>query len=748
MSSAASHTPAYAPVDLSTCDREPIHVPGAIQPHGVLLALDEALRPVVVSSNVGELLGTSREEALGADLERLLGEDAARQVRIRVEEWAPREPLILVLPRELGGSLGGSEVDLSLHRSGDLVVLEVETLGRPRSTLLSYQSARAAMARLASWHRVDGLLSQLAVEIRSLTGFDRVMVYRFDRNWNGEVVAEERREDLNAYLGLHYPATDIPAQARRLYTINWTRLIADVDYQPVHLHPVLVPGTGEPLDLTHSTLRSVSPIHLEYLENMGVTSSMSISIVIDGQLWGLVACHHYAGPHRPSQDARSAAEFLGQVASAQIAELERAEAREDALSSQGRVNRITARVSASEQSPVERVVADPELLELCRATGVAVCYNDKVTTRGQVPDEAAIRRIAQRLLSEPYGEPTGSESLSELDPALGLVSDVAAGALGIGSSPDSWILWLRAELPEIVDWGGDPHNKEISQAEGEEVRLSPRKSFDLWREVVRGRTAPWEPWELDAARSLRTFLNGLILQRSREQIAVAESLQRTVLPQTVPQFPGLDLAVRYESASSYQLGGDWWDAVRFGDGRIAFVVGDVAGHGVGAVGAMTQMRAALRAHLHGGADAGHALDQLDEMVVDLLPDQVATAVVAVFDPATGQVELSSAGHTAPLVFGPDGVREVDVPSRPLLGVGAGHGRAARVALHPGETLVLYTDGLVERRGDDSPDAASKLRELGVAGPGQESLDEWASRLITSVPGAGDDDTTVLALTRR
>nr|WP_272917646.1 PP2C family protein-serine/threonine phosphatase [Nocardioides flavescens] len=241
-------------------------------------------------------------------------------------------------------------------------------------------------------------------------------------------------------------------------------------------------------------------------------------------------------------------------------------------------------------------------------------------------------------------------------------------------------------------------------------------------------------------------MNGLILQRSREQIAVAESLQRTVLPQTVPQFPGLELAVRYESASSYQLGGDWWDAVRFGDGRIAFVVGDVAGHGVEAVGAMTQMRAALRAHLHGGADAGHALDQLDEMVVDLLPDQVATAVVAVLDPRTGLVELSSAGHTAPLVFGPDGVREVDVPSRPLLGVGAGHGRAAQVELRPGETLVLYTDGLVERRGDDAVDASSKLRELGVTGPGGQPLEDWAAHLITSVPGAGDDDTTVLALT--
>ena len=747
MSSAASHTPAYAEVDLTTCEREPIHVPGAIQPHGVLLALDEDLRPAMVSTNVGAMLGTPTEEAIGADLEVLLGDHVAGKVRERIAQWAPGEPLILTLPRELAGSLAGIEVDLTLHRSGERTVLEIEVLGRPRSTLLSYQSARAAMARLASWHRIEGLLSQLAVEIRSLTGFDRVMVYRFDRQWNGEVVAEEKLADLNPFLGLRYPATDIPAQARRLYTINWTRLIADVDYEPVHLHPVADPATDAPLDLTHSTLRSVSPIHLEYLTTMGVTSSMSISIVIDGQLWGLVACHHYSGPHRPSQDARSAAEFLGQVASAQINELERAEAREDALAVQGRLARVTARTAASQDSPPSQLVADPELMDLCRATGLALCHNGELMTSGEVPDAAVLQHIVETLLPSTYGEPFSSECLTELDPSLGRVADVAAGALAIGSDEENWILWLRAELPEIVEWGGDPRNKEIKAAEGDHVRISPRKSFDLWREVVRGRTAPWERWELDVAASLHTFTTALLLQRSREQIAVAESLQRTVLPQEVPHFEGVDLAVRYESASTYRLGGDWWDAVRLSDGRLAFVVGDVAGHGVGAVGAMTQMRAALRAQLHGGATAARSLDLLDALVIDLVPDQVATAVVAVVEPGTRTVELSSAGHPWPMVFGPDGaLREVEVPSRPLLGVGAGHGSSVRLELGPQDVLVLFTDGLVERRGDDAPSSADTVREAGVRGPQPgQSLQDWATSLLGAVPGAGDDDTTVLAL---
>lgn len=739
----ASHTPAYE-VDLSTCDREPIHVPGAIQPHGVLMALDADQRVVMVSANVGLMLGTSVEHAIGATPRDLLGAAAAERIAERILDWTPAEPLILFLPGDLGGVLAGEEVDIALHRSGERIVVEVETLGRPRAVMLSYQSARSAMARLAAWQRIDGLVNQLAREVRELTEFDRVMVYRFDRSWNGEVIAEERREDLNAFLGLHYPATDIPAQARRLYTVNWTRLIADVDYAPVHLEPVLDPGTSAPLDLTHSGLRSVSPIHVEYLQNMGVTASMSISLVVDGQLWGLVACHHYSGPHRPSRDARSAAEFLGQVASSQIADLERADAREDALAAQSTLARVSARLTASPESPVAQLLADPEVLTMVRATGAAVCYDDEITTVGDVPDESALRRIADKLLGEPYGEPAASDSLPDLDPALGLVADVAAGVLGIGSGPDSWILWLRAELPEVVDWGGDPHNKELYAAEGEEVRLSPRKSFDLWREIVRGHSAEWEPWELDVARSLRTFMNGLLLQRSREQIAVAESLQRTVLAQEAPQFDGLEVEVRYESASSYRLGGDWWDALRLDDDRVAFVVGDVAGHGVSAVGAMTQLRAALRANLHAGATACHSLDLLDSLVVELLPEQVATAIVAVVDARSGTVEVCSAGHPPPLLSSGSHIRELDVPTRPLLGVGAGVSRASTFDLVPGDNLVLYTDGLVERRDDDVTSAVERLDRSGFE-PVEAPLEAWADRLLDGLPGSGDDDTTILAV---
>ena len=171
------------------------------------------------------------------------------------------------------------------------------------------------MTHLAATTTVAGLAQALAAQIRNLTGHDRVMVYRFDQDWNGEVIAEDRREDLEPFLGLHYPASDIPAQARRLYATSWTRVIADVAYEPSPLVPAATAGPAEPLDLSLAVLRSVSPIHIEYLTNMGVRASMSVSLIQDGRLWGLVACHHYSGPRCPSHDARSAAEFVGQAAS-------------------------------------------------------------------------------------------------------------------------------------------------------------------------------------------------------------------------------------------------------------------------------------------------------------------------------------------------------------------------------------------------------------------------------------------------
>lgn len=738
------HTPSYGEVDLTTCDREPIHIPGAIQPHGVLVAVDAEHRVRMVSANCALLLGVAAPDALGRALSDVAGPTVAAAVAEREAVGLPDTPLVLTLDDlPAGATLAGADVDVRAHRSDERLVVELEPVADTERTALSYHSARGAMARMARAGDVHELAEALAREVRELTAFDRVMVYRFDADWNGEVIAEERRPDLNPFLGLHYPATDIPAQARRLYTVNWTRLIADIGYDPVPLHPVFDPETGAPLDLSFSTLRSVSPIHVEYLSNMGVTASMSVSIVVEDRLWGLIACHHYSGPHRPSQDARAAAEFLGQVASQVVLDRERADDREAALDTQATMAGLTARISASTRSPLESLIDDPELLRLMDAHGAALCFDDVLTTRGTVVDHATLHRIAAALES-PLSYATSTDRIGTLLPDLADRPE-AAGVLRIGSAPDRWLLWLRPEQEQVVDWGGDPTNKLISASEGPEVRLSPRKSFEKWRQVVRGRSLPWTSWQLAAADALGKHMTGLLLMRSREQIAMAESLQRSVVLDRPPVVDGIELAARYQPATSYQLGGDWWDAFELPDGRIALAVGDVAGHGVSAASAMTQLRTALRAYLFEGHGPAACLDQLDRLMDGLLDQRIATAAVAILDPTTGRVAIASAGHPPPLLLDGDDVTELDVMSRPLLGVGWGTSTTTEVVLKDSSTLLIYTDGLVEERDTDMEQRQLALRDLaGRTHPGAD-LDRWLEGLLTIQGPQPDDDTTLLAV---
>jgi len=743
----AAHTPAYDVATLTTCDAEPIHVPGAIQPHGVLVALDDAQQVVVCSANIETMLGISADEAFGRPLAALVGSDLAARVEARRDEGYPSDPMVVVLGKPAAGELGGQQVDVRVHASAERVVVELE--GSPVQGLgaIGYRSARTAMTRLAAASTLAELTDLLAHEVRDLTGFDRVMVYRFDSEWNGEVVAEAKRADLNPFFGLHYPASDIPAQARRLYELNPIRLIADIGYAPVPLVPLLDPHSGRPLDLSHASLRSVSPIHIEYLANMGVTASMSISILIDDRLWGLIACHHYSGAHRPGQEARSAAEFVTQVASHLVAHRERADARDAAVLTRGEMTLLSARLSATDDDVLDTLFADPALLSVFGATGVANLFQGTLRTAGDVPDLATMLAISD-VLNEPDAYLSSTDHLAGLDPRFADVAGVASGVLRVGSLPDQWGMWFRPEQRQVVDWGGDPTNKRLAAEEGADVRLSPRKSFEKWREVMSGHGVPWEPWHLEAAEELGRTINSLLLLRSREQVAMAESMQRSVVLDRAPEFAGVELTARYRPASTYQLGGDWWDAFELDERRLAFAVGDVAGHGVAAASAMTQVRTALRAYLYDGHTPGGCLDRLDRLMDGLLGIGVATALVAVLDRDTGLVEIASAGHPDPLLVTADGAaQELALERRPLLGVGTGTAPSSVVDLSGGELLVLFTDGLVERRGSDTEVQTDRLLDL-ASGAGVAAVDAdvsaWADLVLAELD-TPDDDTTLLAV---
>jgi light-regulated signal transduction histidine kinase (bacteriophytochrome)/CheY-like chemotaxis protein len=413
-------------------------------------------------------------------------------------------------------STSGSAFDGIVHCSATDRVAVVELEPRSRSLLGVNPQMRASLRRLQQARDRKELYDVAARELRQLSGFDRVMIYRFDADWNGEVVAEARRADLEPFLGLHYPAADIPAQARRLYTLNWIRIIPDVRYRPARLCPELDPGTRAPLDLSHAVLRSVSPIHVEYLTNMGVTASMSVSLIRDGALMGLVACHHYSGPHHLPFVLRETSELLGQALSWHIASFEARETAERAVRAQRDETTVVTALASARSIPEGLCV--PALLDLTGATGAAVVYEGQVHLLGRTPPEADVRRILAASIPEEGRSQSVCDRLSDLLPEASAWEDVCAGVLVLEISRQlgEFVLWFRPATDRTVDWAGDPRKTATTYDAAGAPRLSPRGSFALWREVVAGRSLPWEPWQVEAASDLRRVLVGGIRRRAEE----------------------------------------------------------------------------------------------------------------------------------------------------------------------------------------------------------------------------------------
>jgi light-regulated signal transduction histidine kinase (bacteriophytochrome)/ActR/RegA family two-component response regulator len=510
-------------VDLSNCDREPIHIPGSIQPHGVLTAcVGEALTIVQVSANVDTFFGAPPADVLGTTLASWLAPESSALLHEAREALFPRErnPLSLV-------SRQGRAFDAIGHRSGDgLTIVEFEPQQhhergfdiRMRSSIRRLQDATTRQA----------LLETAAREVRSLTGFDRVMVYEFDPDWHGHVVAEAKRDDLEPFLRLHYPASDIPAQARHLYSLNWLRIIPDVAYVPAPLVASLSRSDQTPLDLSFAVLRSVSPIHIEYLRNMGVTASMSVSLVHHGTLLGLIACHHYSGPHYVSFVTRETAEYLGQVLSWHVTALDAQEIAKNELATQ-RAKAALVSVLDSADSIVEGL-SGTTILELTGATGAAIVYDKHVHRVGACPDEAFVRTLIPLLADATRDGTLATDHLAEMLPDASPWDDVAAGVLAVAISRDldEYVIWFRPATERTVDWAGDPRKDATVNVATDAPRLSPRGSFALWRETVRGRAVPWERWHVTAASELRNLLLGRIrkrgaeLQHLNQQLAAAD----------------------------------------------------------------------------------------------------------------------------------------------------------------------------------------------------------------------------------
>ena len=743
---AGESPPVGTPVDLDNCAREPIHIPGSIQPRGVLaVVLEPDLEIVQVSANVADLLGRSIEAVLGQHLSALVGTAQAARIRQATSNFGDlRQRNPLDCPIDVDG--GSRAFDAILHREpgGALVVeLEIAYGERPFSFPNTYQAVRDSVEELNRAHTLTDLYDAAARAVRDLTGFDRVMVYRYDQDYNGEVVAEAKRDDLNSFMGLHYPATDIPAQARALYEKNWLRLISDVDYTPVPLVPTIDPASGTPLDLTHATLRSVSPIHVEYLQNMGVHASMSISLLRRGRLWGLIACHHYTGPHLPPYGSRAAAEFLGSTLSLRLVDQFEDDQLRERLAARDVLSRLTAATLDEGATVAASLLGGPTLLDLVHADGVVVAIAGEYRERGSVPPATVVSTVAAwaRGMDD---DVASTEYLSGELPALDLDPKFAAGALVLNLPDGQYVAWFRSELLRSVDWGGDPHNKAIAVSEGDDVRLSPRKSFDRWRETVRLRSEPWSPTETASAETLRRHLVDSLYRQTRGALRMAEALQRSLLPASIPTLEGWELSAHYESAAGGRVGGDWYDAFLLRDGRLAVLIGDVAGHGLAAAGTMAQLRNVLRARLFVGDHPAEALTQLNEFCGHMVPRAFATVIVARVDLGSGRVEAASAGHLMPYLTN-SGPTAVTAPVRLSAPIGA-RGRThepSSFTLEPGHGLVFYSDGLVERRDATIDDGLERLGEtLSHAGDASAS---WISTAMAS--SDTDDDVTIVTLRR-
>jgi light-regulated signal transduction histidine kinase (bacteriophytochrome) len=497
-------------LDLAACDREPIHIPGAIQPHGLLLVADAASLSIVAGA--GDIEGRLQLDWLGANLSTLIAQDVA--ALLAHDDWPPAgiagDPVFGITER----------FEVMIHRSADRLLVELEPVDDAPMTAAHMLGRLNAMA--TTFERatdLDALCERAAIAFRQLTGFDRVMVYRFLDDDAGRVMAEDRAERLGTFLNHHFPASDIPKQARALYVRSRTRTIPTIDYAPA----VLRPAGFESLDLSDVMLRSVSPIHRRYLANMGVTASASISIVKDGMLWGLIACHHNT-PRGLAPDIRAASSMLASGLAREIRAKEEAEVYRERLRLRGAEDAVIPKL-ATEPAPRTIVVAvRDDLRRMLDGDGFAFVQGNDVDIDGTCPSHDQILDLAAWVRRRSGIDPFVTHELPSLLPRAEPYRTCASGLLALPLIDDgAMLLWFRAEQVEEVEWAGNPHKAVTLDPT---ATLTPRTSFESWTQAVSGRSRRWTLEEIEAAHRLRrAFHDAHIHQRLR---LLNADLQRTL----------------------------------------------------------------------------------------------------------------------------------------------------------------------------------------------------------------------------
>jgi light-regulated signal transduction histidine kinase (bacteriophytochrome)/CheY-like chemotaxis protein len=494
-------------IDLESCAREPIHIPGAIQPRGLLLATDAAWRVTHAAGVDGRFIGEA--DPLGRSVADLLPAEVFEAIRA-LPPVCPRPGrnghARVVLP----GPDGPAVAEVSLHRNADgLMVLEFEPGPEDDGSEAHHAEVDLLISEMLSAPTETATLDLACRALRLHSGHDRVMGYTFSHDGSGTVVSEDARPGITSYLGQRFPASDIPDQARRLYCRKRARLIADIEYDP---RPITTAANASPiLDLSDADLRSVSPIHLQYLRNMKVRATLACSLLHGQHLLGMIVCHHLS-PRLTSPSRRDRAILIADVAAARIAALRDAD-----------VSRRMLRAQRGNTELLQALTRDPadhhaigrhvdRLLDLVDAEGVAVVLQDQVFLVGATPDERVVRRLVPELTEHGRRGLGLTDHLAAEMPDLAHLSPVAAGVLvaPLDDTATEAVLWFRPAITERIRWAGDPAKP--ATARDADGRLSPRGSFDEFIEVVRDRSRPWEPWELDVATSVRASVANIARQ--------------------------------------------------------------------------------------------------------------------------------------------------------------------------------------------------------------------------------------------
>lgn len=512
-------------VNLTNCEFEPIHIPGSIQPHGFLIGIDSNSWKIdFCSGNISNFIALSHQNILGQDFKTVFGEKQETQV----QHYISKDLFLSSTPLQL--DFMGKFFLCTIHKSNTTYILESEPFVEASKELADvYSQTSQFLSYMNETHTLQELCAMVARGTREITGYDRVMIYRFDKDYNGEVFAESVKEDLEPFLGLHYPHTDIPAQARQLYMQNLLRLIVDIDYIPVPLYTVDDGNATKNLDLSLSILRSTSPIHVQYLQNMGVGATLTISLIHQKKLWGLIACHHYS-PKNLSPEIRLAAQLQGHFITSQIDIRQSNEEYDVARKSNLALEKMISLNLQSKENSFQKIIENEALLEICNAAGVAIIFNGTVYKNGVTPDKKYINKLIGWINNFTTEDSFSTDKLSDFLLNADDYCQEASGIIYHSLSIDNHdcIIWFRPESLTEINWAGDPNKAIIKDVNG----LYPRNSFELYKEIVKCQSKIWLQPELNAAANYahtlqKQFSLVLISQEEEKYRKLSELLKET-----------------------------------------------------------------------------------------------------------------------------------------------------------------------------------------------------------------------------